>query len=60
MNPCPEHPNVELEYVSGDYYTGVVAPDGYRESLYGEGFYCRKCNYVYEADELDDVAEETR
>jgi uncharacterized protein with PIN domain len=48
---CPQCNNTDLEFVSGQFDTGVVAPDGYRESFYEEGFYCPKCNYIY--DERD-------
>ena len=54
---CPECQS-ELEFVSGTYYTGVVAPDGYRESLWGEGFHCARCNYTYDANELDSLIAE--
>ena len=53
MLRCPEC-NTELEHVAGQFDTGVVAPDGYRESYWQKGFYCRKCDYTFEADELPD------
>jgi len=49
---CPEC-NTKLEPVSGQFDTGVVAPDGYRESCWQEGFYCRKCDYTFEESDLD-------
>ena len=33
----------DIDDISGEYETGVVAPDGYRERRYENGFNCRKC-----------------
>jgi uncharacterized protein YbaR (Trm112 family) len=57
MPNCPKCQN-RLEYVAGDYQTGVVAPDGYRESCYQEGFYCERCNQYYDNTDLDDLVAE--
>ena len=50
---CPKC-NGELESVSGDFNTGVVAPDGYRKSRYEEGFYCPRCRQYFDADDIED------
>jgi hypothetical protein len=52
---CPEC-NTELEFIYGDFETGVAAPDGYRESVYEEGFYCAKCAATYDESELTQTA----
>lgn len=49
---CPKHGNVELEFVSGDYSTGVVAPDGARETRFQQGLYCFKCDAVYDESDV--------
>ncbi len=49
---CPEC-NTGLEFISGQYNTGVVAPDGYRESIWQEGYYCSRCNYIFDLDDLN-------
>ncbi len=54
---CPKHEDVELEFVSGDYSTGVVAPDGYAETRYEEGFHCYRCNVTYDPSDLEDEPE---
>lgn len=43
----------ELESVSGDYGTGVYAPDGYQEHHWQEGYYCERCNYVFDVDDIE-------
>lgn len=49
---CPICLSTDLEFLSGDYHTGVVAPDGYRETRYEEGYQCRKCGAVCSEGEL--------
>lgn len=49
---CPECDS-EVEYVSGDFDTGVVAPDGYREKQWEEGFYCPRCKRVYDITDME-------
>jgi hypothetical protein len=54
---CPQD-GCELEFISGQFDTGVVAPDGYRESIWQEGFYCAKCGTTYDESELDELIAE--
>lgn len=58
---CPEC-NSELEQFAGRYGTGVLAPDGYGECVWEEGFYCPRCVRVIGNDEfrqrLADVLDE--
>jgi len=56
MSKCPKG-HADLEPVSGQYDTGVVAPDGGRESYWESGYYCELCNRVYGADDLEDEGE---
>ena len=51
---CPKDGHL-LEWFSGDYPTGVVAPDGYAEQRNEEGFYCPHCGRIYDES---DVSEE--
>ena len=50
---CPEC-KTELDFISGDFGTGVFAPDGVEEVRYEEGYYCARCGRTFDADELDD------
>jgi hypothetical protein len=40
---CANCGSADIHDISGEYETGVVAPDGYRERLYEEAFHCDKC-----------------
>ena len=53
---CPEGHDT-LESISGDYPTGVVAPDGGREYRYEEGYYCEKCRRVYDVEDCESEGE---
>ena len=50
MNFCPRCKGSELEFVSGDYDTGVVAPDGYCERVWQESFHCLNCDLYFQTD----------
>lgn len=54
---CPED-GFPLEFISGNYRTGVVAPDGVQEMLYGEGWQCPRCHTVYDESELEELIAE--
>lgn len=49
---CPKCDR-SLEQVAGDYPTGVVAPDGGRESHWQEGWHCERCDLYFDFDEVD-------
>lgn len=51
---CPNHGNIGLDHVFGEFPTGVVAPDGGKEIRHEEGFYCPLCNVTYELSDLED------
>jgi len=53
---CPRD-GYALEFVSGDYPTGVTAPDGYQESRYEEGFYCAHCGRVFDESDVSELEE---
>ena len=55
---CPKCDS-DLEFVSGDYPTGVVAPDGGREMVYQEGFQCWHCGLIVDADDLESETRES-
>lgn len=40
---CAHCGSTEIEDISGEYETGVVAPDGHRERRYENAFRCQKC-----------------
>jgi DNA-directed RNA polymerase subunit RPC12/RpoP len=40
---CAHCGSSDIYDISGEYETGVVAPDGYRERQYENGFHCKKC-----------------
>ena len=43
-----------MEFVSGDYTTGVVAPDGTRETCFEQGWICPKCETVYDESDVSE------
>lgn len=45
-NHCPKCNDGLMEFISGDFETGVVAPDGGRERLYEEFYRCDRCGFV--------------
>jgi len=45
---CPECDSEDLAGVEGEYYSGVVAPDGGRERRRWVGYRCRNCGSVEE------------
>lgn len=53
---CPKCRS-KLEFISGQYDTGVVAPDGYRESAWQEGYYCKRCDQIYELSDIEPVGD---
>lgn len=54
---CPKCGS-ELEFISGDFGTGVFTPDGVEEIRYEEGFSCPRCHMILDADDLEDEPEE--
>lgn len=54
---CPKD-GCELEFISGDFETGVSHPDGTKERHYDEGFYCARCGTAYDESELDELIAE--
>ena len=53
---CPKD-GFTLEFISGDYGTGVVAPDGIEEVRYEEGWYCAKCGTAYDESDVSELEE---
>jgi hypothetical protein len=51
---CPRCHSKDLEFLAQDFTTGVIAPDGYRETEYLEGFQCLKCGLCFETEELEE------
>lgn len=49
-NHCPNCNNGLMKFISGDFPTGVVAPDGAQETLYEEGYQCDRCGHVEEKE----------
>lgn len=47
---CAHCGSTDIEDTSGEYETGVVAPDGYRERRYENAFHCTKCGRDQEYD----------
>lgn len=47
---CAHCGSSDIHDISGEYETGVVAPDGYRERRYEEGFHCNSCGKDQEYD----------
>lgn len=43
-----------LEFISGDFETGVTTPDGEKERHYNEGYYCARCGTAYDEAELSE------
>lgn len=53
MGKCPKgHPG--LEYVEGDFPTGVESL-GYKEYTHEKGYYCEKCDHVYDQEDIEEV-----
>ncbi len=44
---CPRCGSTEVDNFSGEYYTGVAAPDGYCERVTGEFSECEQCGHVW-------------
>lgn len=44
----------EVEYISGDYGTGVFAPDGSEEVRWEEGYYCPRCGRAFSVEDCED------
>ena len=57
MKVCPECNGDELEFISGDFGTGVFAPDGYEERLHEEGYRCVTCDRIFDLSDLEDESE---
>jgi hypothetical protein len=49
---CPKCNSSQLEPVAGEFTTGVVAPDGYREARYQEGFQCLACGLKMDSEDV--------
>jgi hypothetical protein len=45
---CPKCGSTDCEQRSGQNETGVVAPDGYRETVWEEYFECQRCGTKFE------------
>lgn len=54
---CPKD-GMELESLSGDFVTGVQAPDGCEEFSYVEGLVCPLCETVYKVEDLEEAGKE--
>jgi hypothetical protein len=50
-NHCPKCNDGLVRFVSGDFETGVIAPDGGRERRYEEGYQWDKCGFVEDEDD---------
>lgn len=55
---CPNCGKESLEPITGQYETGVVAPDGYRETVWEEGYQCSKCGAFTDDAELGRIERE--
>lgn len=55
---CPNCGSKDLEFISGDYGTGVFAPDGAEEKQYQEGYYCPRCGGSFEKGDLEAAQQE--
>lgn len=53
-NKCPDC-KTQLDFMSGEYPSGVVAPDGTELMFHEEGFFCSRCVHVWTAKELEDI-----
>jgi hypothetical protein len=53
---CPKD-GFTLEFISGDYGTGVFHPDGTQETRYDEGWICPKCDTVYDESDVSESEE---
>jgi hypothetical protein len=51
---CPVHNDTELEFRSGDFPTGIRAPDGYQEMAYDEWYWCYKGTHRFSPEDLED------
>lgn len=51
---CPSCDKETLAPIAGQFETGVIAPDGYRETVYEEGYQCTSCGAFTGDDELDE------
>lgn len=56
--PCPNCGARKLFFFSGDYPTGVVAPDGVREMRYEEGYKCYGCQGHFELSDLEEAEDD--
>jgi hypothetical protein len=52
---CPSCESHDLIDISGDYPTGVFAPDGGQESRYEQGYRCNQCGAITDQAELDRI-----
>jgi hypothetical protein len=53
---CPRDGHT-LEFISGTFGTGVFAPDGGQEMVYQEGFWCPKCEKIYDESDVSENEE---
>lgn len=54
---CPQD-GTTLEFIFGDFGTGVFHPDGTQKTDYDEGFQCPQCRTVYDESELNELIAE--
>lgn len=55
---CPYCPNGLLEFISGEFGSGVFAPDGAQEMLHEEFYECDRCGRKFDPDEIDELIAE--
>lgn len=48
---CAHCGSSDIEDISGEYETGVIAPDGYRERRYENAFHCTRCGQDQEYED---------
>lgn len=51
---CPNCRTGILEFVSGEFGSGVFHPDGAEERLYEEFFECDQCGHKTDAEEINE------
>ena len=57
---CPKCGSQELETITDEFTTGVVAPDGYREIGWAEIVRCQGCGNEYDYDDNSILSEAER
>lgn len=51
---CPNCSTGRLEFVSGEFGSGVVHPDGTEETLHEEFFECDQCGHKTDEEEINE------